>query len=431
MLCALSGGADSVFMTDVLLKKIKGKNIKLYAAHFNHLLRGAESDRDAEFVADFCKQRDIELIIEKGDVEEYARENKLGTEEAARILRYAFLERAAGKVGADYILTAHNANDNAETILMNLTRGSGLKGLGGIPEQRGSVLRPILDISRREIVSYLEHEGLPFVVDSTNEENIYRRNLMRHEVVPVLEKINPEFTKAVSQTTVLLSEDEFLLNSIAEDFLSQNGGTSLSIDKLKALPLPILRRAIRKFIGSELSFEHVNSVIGQLAGEGLRSLDLPGKKISLQYDRLSVDSGEEKELKSRVLNPDEAGSYYIAELGLEIKLQSLLKYEKEEETKNRIAFNSDGIYGKISLTSALAGDKLRLAKRKVTKKISDLFSEARLSAAERRLCPILRDEKGPIFVYGFDKAERVAAKEGRPALRVEFIFKKGDKQLEK
>lgn len=423
LLCALSGGADSVFMTSILLEKIRGKNIKLFAAHFNHSIRGSESDRDAEFVLDFCKQRDIELIIEKENVVKYARKKKLGTEEAARILRYEFLERAADKASADFILTAHNANDNAETILMNLVRGSGLRGLGGIPEQRGRVVRPILDISRREIISYLEKEGLPFVEDSTNEENIYRRNLMRNEIMPKLENINPEFTKAVSQTTVLLSEDEAFLDSIAEDFLSKGSEGSLSISKLKTLPTPILRRVIRKFVGSELGFEHVNSVIEQLEGEGLRRLDLPGKKIFFQYDSLSVDSGEGREIPKRILNPEERETYYIAELALEIKLQQVLKYEKEVETKNRIVFNSDRIYGNISLTPALAGDKLRLSKRRITKKISDLFSEAKLSAAERKLCPVLRDEKGPIFVYGFDKAERVAPKVGSPALRVEFIFK--------
>lgn len=422
LLCALSGGADSVFMTSILLEKIKGKNIKLCAAHFNHALRGFESDRDAEFVADFCKQRDIELVIEKGNVEEYARQNKLGTEEAARVLRYDFLERAADKVGADFILTAHNANDNAETVLLNLIRGSGLKGLGGIPEQRGKVLRPILDISRREIISYLENEGLLFVEDSTNEENIYRRNLIRNEIMPKLEDLNPEFTRAISQTTLLLSEDEAFLDSISEGFLERSPDNSLSISKLRGLPTPILRRVIRKFIGSELSFEHVNSVIEQLEGEGLRSLYLPGKRVWFQYDSLSMGY-DDIELQSRILNPDEKESYYIEELNLEISLRRLSSYEKEAETKNRIVFNSDAIYGKITFMSAEAGDKLRLSKRKVTKKISDLFSEAKLNSVERKLCPVLRDEKGPIFVYGFDKAERVAPKEGKPALRVEFIFK--------
>lgn len=430
LLCALSGGADSVFMTSVLLEKTRDRNIRLFAAHFNHSLRGAESERDAEFARDFCRQRGIELIIEKENVGEYARRMKLGTEEAARVLRYAFLERTADKTGADFILTAHNANDNAETILMNLLRGSGLKGLGGIPEQRGRVIRPILDISRREILSYLESEGIPFVEDSTNEENKYRRNLIRHEIMPRLENINPGFVKAASQSSVLLSEDETFLDSLAEDFLSKNPGESLRISELRELPLPIQRRAIRKFVGAELGFEHVNSVIGQLGGVGLRSLDLPGRTVVFQYDSLSVESEEKPELGTRVFDTEKEAVYDIEELGLKIKIRKLSAYKKDSETKNLIAFNSDKIYGNISFTPALAGDKMRLSKRKLSKKLSDLFSEAKLERSARRICPVLRDERGPIFVYGFDKAERVTPKEGSPALMVEFVFDNDKKEKE-
>lgn len=278
-----------------------------------------------------------------------------------------------------------------------------------------------MNISRKDIISYLENENLSFVEDSTNRENIYRRNLIRNELMPKLEDLNPGFTKTISQTSVLLSEDEMFLDAIAENFLTQNGGESLSISKLKGLPMPILRRVIRKFAGAELSFEHVNDIVEQLEGEGLRSLDLPGMSMRFQYDSLSIGQ-DQAELKTRVLNPDEQEKYYIEELDLEIGLKRLRSYKKQIETKNQIVFNSEEIYGKIFLTTAKSGDKLRLSRRKVSKKISDLYSEAKMDLAERRLCPVLRDEKGPFFVYGFDKAERVEPKNGKPALAVEFIF---------
>ena len=162
VLCAVSGGADSMALLHMLLRR---EDLTVCAAHFEHGLRGEESLRDAAFVEDWCRERSIPFLLEHGDVRAYASERGLGIEEAARELRYAFLERAADQLGCELIATAHNADDNAETMLLHLLRGSGLDGLRGIPRRRGRLVRPLLDMSRAEIERYLEENGALTVID--------------------------------------------------------------------------------------------------------------------------------------------------------------------------------------------------------------------------------------------------------------------------
>ena len=193
VLCAVSGGADSVYLLCRLKELAEDGRCTVEGAHFNHCLRGAESERDEAFVRELCGKLGIEAHFGRGDVAAFAVQMRLGTEDAARRLRYAFLEETAERTGAAAIATAHTANDNAETMLLNLARGSGLRGLCGIPERRGRIIRPILDTTRQEIEEYLEAKGTAHVEDSTNAADDYARNRIRHRAVPALESVNPEF----------------------------------------------------------------------------------------------------------------------------------------------------------------------------------------------------------------------------------------------
>ena len=168
VLCAVSGGADSVYLLHRCLEGAAGHGYAVCAAHYDHGLRVEESGRDSRFVADMCRELGVECLTGRGDVRSYARERRLGTEEAARELRYAFLQEAAGKMGAQLIATAHNAGDNAETMLLALARGAGLRGLGGIPPRRGNIVRPMLAVTRAEVEEYLAARGIAHVEDSTN-----------------------------------------------------------------------------------------------------------------------------------------------------------------------------------------------------------------------------------------------------------------------
>lgn len=266
VLCAVSGGADSVCLLHALYRLREQMGFTLSAAHFNHCLRGAESERDAEFVAQFvslcCGEHRladgtllpaVHLITGSGDVAAQAKARGTGLEETSRDMRYDFLLRAAREVGADRIATAHNANDNAETMLFNLSRGTGLRGLGGIPPVRGTIIRPLLTTTRQEILAYLSYHALPHVEDSSNQSDDYARNRIRHQVLPVLEELAPGFLARTADAAALLRQDEACLTDLARDIADRAvpRGAGLSIDAalVAAAPDPIATRALRLLLG--------------------------------------------------------------------------------------------------------------------------------------------------------------------------------------
>ena len=193
-LCAVSGGLDSMCLLDLLDRWCRERQAKVVAAHFNHHLRGAESDRDEAFVRDWCAGRDIPFVSGSGDVRGLAEREGLSLEEAARTLRYAFLRREAEKLGQHIrIYTAHHADDNAETILFNLIRGTGVAGLTGMAYQQNGIYRPLLDVTRAELAAYAAAHHIPHVEDATNADPAAAaRNFLRLEVMPRLKQINPQ-----------------------------------------------------------------------------------------------------------------------------------------------------------------------------------------------------------------------------------------------
>ena len=200
VLCALSGGRDSVYLLHRLLAWGEEYDLTVSAAHFNHKLRGVESDRDEAFVRGLCEAWNVPLYVGAGDVRDYANKYGMGIEEAARTMRYAFLEQTLGEIGGNVLATAHHADDLAETVLRNLVRGAGAKGMSGIPPKRGNIVRPILLVTRKEIDEYVKLHDLPYVEDSTNALDDCTRNLLRHRVMPVLEQLNPMFAAHAAES---------------------------------------------------------------------------------------------------------------------------------------------------------------------------------------------------------------------------------------
>ena len=266
VLCAVSGGADSICLLHALYHLREQLPFTLSAAHYDHRLRGEESQRDKQFVAQFValccgpqRLKDgsllppIRLYTGEGDVAAQAKLRGMGLEETAREMRYAFLRQAAEEAGADLIATAHTANDNAETILFHLARGSGLRGLGGIAPQRDGIIRPLLTTTRREVEDYLFHYALPHMEDSTNEDDSYTRNRIRHQIIPVLEDISPGFLSRMTQAAALLREDEACLTNSARELADQareeEDGLSIQAALLAQAPAPIAFRAIRLLLG--------------------------------------------------------------------------------------------------------------------------------------------------------------------------------------
>ena len=287
ILCAVSGGADSMCLLHWLNELRETYGFALFAAHFEHGLRGEESLRDAEFTAEQCRRLGISCSVGHGNVSAYAEQQHLGTEDAARTLRYRFLEETADRLNCDRIATAHNLNDNAETVLMNLCRGAGTRGLAGIPPVRGRLIRPLLQTSREEIEEYLTQHGIPHIEDSSNRTDSYTRNRIRHQMIPLLIRENPSFLKAIGRTTEILREDDACLCREAEAFLHtyENNGT-IPAKRLMELEPAVAVRVIRLLCGSGVSLERAQALLAFAKGTERGVLEIPGRKIRREHGLL-------------------------------------------------------------------------------------------------------------------------------------------------
>ena len=277
--CAVSGGADSVALLHMLYRVREELELKLYAAHFNHGLR-PNADPDEAFVRELCASLQIPLAVGHGDVRGAAQGKSI--EEAARHLRYAFLLEQKG-----LIATAHNADDQVETVLLNMVRGTGLMGLCGMQKQSGRVVRPILELTRQQIEDYLNAHDLPHREDETNLEDDALRNRLRHHVVPLLRRENPSLSRTVGRMTELLQQDEAYLQAQTGSLLKQaekNGGYDCTV--LRASPL--CKRAVRSLLRiCKPSAAHVDAVCALLDDVcGTKQVQLPGMTVRRQYDIL-------------------------------------------------------------------------------------------------------------------------------------------------
>lgn len=290
---ALSGGADSVAMLHLLLSLRSDLGITVRAAHFNHHLRGAEADRDEAFCRKLCAGLGIPLNCGGGDVAGEAERTGKSIELAARDLRYNFL-RSLGGITA----TAHTADDNLETVLLNLTRGSALRGLGGIPPRREGIARPVLCLTRPEIEAYLTDHGLSHITDSTNLLDSCLRNRVRHHVVPALARENPRLGEKTLALTECLRADEAYLQAQADALLEharRDRGHDAAV--LAGAPEPIRRRALRRILeeagAGDLSWAHLAAAERLLTADcPSASADFPGATIRRQYGLLTADKDQ-------------------------------------------------------------------------------------------------------------------------------------------
>lgn len=410
VLCAVSGGADSMCMLSMLNEYAKSGAIRVAAAHFDHGLRGEESDRDAEFVRLFCSDNDIPFFFGAGKVKAYAESKKISVETAARELRYDFLRKTAERIEADRIATAHTADDNAETLLLNLIRGSGLKGLCGIPPVRGNIIRPMLCKTREQVIAYLSEREIPFVEDSTNAEDIYTRNRLRHNVIPLLREFNPHFIESVCGTVETLGEDEAYLTYLANKVLWSTSreacGIRLTTDEFRKLPVPVSARVIMGIadeLGASYSKVMIDGIM-ELAFLGNPSAQRSfagGLSVIREYGdiiftRLPIEVGTFSPVK---LEPN--GNVRIPELGLNFSYSTEVLREKINTSFNTFLFKSDSICGKITIRPRKSGDKITFTGRKGSKTLKKLFIDEKLPVRLRESIPVLADEKGLIAVLGY------------------------------
>ena len=428
VLCAVSGGEDSMCQLHLLWSRRAELGIEICAAHYEHGLRGEEALRDAAFVADWCGSRGIPCVVEHGDVKAHAAATSQGIEAAARELRYAFLEQTAEQLGCDLIATAPNADDNAETLMMHLCRGSGTAGLGGIPPVRGKLVRPLLSCTRAEIEDYLQENDVPHVEDSSNRSDAYTRNLLRHRVMPVLRELNPAFTAAAGRTAALLRQDEDCLQALAADFVEKHfDGESLSLDVLAALHPAISSRVLRALCPETLEPKHVDAALALCRGTERALLDLPGLRLRREQGRLWFSPEEIAAIPERELTPGE--TLAIPELGIRLHTMFTEHYQEIHGLFKTYSFKYANICGRLICTGHRPGDRLRVAGRGCSKSLKALFTEAGMTRTQRERTLVLRDEVGILAVFGLAQAERSVPAPGDRVLRI-WIEKTEDGEAE-
>ena len=387
VLCALSGGMDSMYLLCRLLEGAQRGSYRVCAAHFNHQLRPT-AQRDEDFVRTWCQARDVPLVTGGGDVASAARREGLGLEECARQLRYAFLEGAADELGCGLIATGHHAGDNAETVLMNLIRGCGLKGLTGIPERRGRIIRPMLTLTREEVEGYLTEHRIPHVEDESNTDPAYVRNRVRREVLPLLERLNPRAAQHIAATAARLTLDEEELAAQAAALAAQavrdGEGLAVPAGVLSQAARPIALRAAgellrRAGLGDRAAYRE--GALALAAGEDPSgALDVSGGRVYRVYGQLVFSRAVTGPgLEARPLEEGDSlwGAWRIS--------------ARQAVCPPKAYLHPGDFYlkqGSYLIRSRKPGDGLRLGPRP-WKTIKKLMMEQRVPQGERSAVPVL------------------------------------------
>lgn len=419
VLAAVSGGADSVALLLALSEIASESGLAISVAHLNHGIRGKDADADERFVRMLASKMGLKYHAGKASVPEMARRLGLSIEMAARKARYDFLLDVARKTRS-VIATAHTADDQAETVLLKLARGAGMRGLAGILPAAGiggcKVIRPLLDASRREIEEFLTSRRQSWREDKSNRDTTYLRNRVRHDILPLLEKrLNPEIRAALSRTAEVLREEDCLLERLSRSALGRcaNRSTALSIRKLKAEPLAVQRRVIRLWLAEagvtaeKVDFDVVEKslrLVCQTAGTGRRDL-VDDWTVFRRYDDLVVERSQKpsEEFRRTIRIP---GRTDIPEAGITVatSMKRGLVRMKNPRLGSLPAMASlrwDAGDGTLVARSWKSGDRISPYGMDGSKKLQDVFVDAKLPAAERGRIPVLEARRQIVWLPGY------------------------------
>lgn len=426
---ALSGGVDSVVLLHLMKEACRKRQISLSCLHVHHGIRGDEADRDADFCQKLCEDWGIDLETVYFDVPAIANRQKRGLEEVARDCRYGALSDYCMKRGVERIATAHNADDNLETLLFHLIRGAGTTGGGGIAPVRGGIIRPILSCTKEEILGYAAENGIAYVEDSTNADPAYSRNYLRHRVIPMLRELNPNLTEAALRFCRHLREDDALLGRIAAE-----ASGDLSCESLAAADPAICRRIVRSaytdFSGGVLSADQTDSILEliQRKVEGSR-ICLPGGNLAvIRRHRLCFEKEAADQAKTYRYNL-RPGVNPIPEIGAEICLYAEIGENEEKEIKEKQniyklfihrSLDFDKIaYSDLVVRNKSDGDRIRYGG--ITRRVKKLLWERKIPTEKRGLYPVVSDADGIVWIPGFPVCDRAAASEGGKILHLCFF----------
>jgi len=457
VLCGVSGGADSVCMCELLLKYIGPE--RLVVGHYNHMLRGAESERDEAFVRKYASERGLEFVCGRGDIGELSIMEGLGTEECARKYRYAFFEEARVQQGCDLIAVAHNAGDNAETILMHFMRGGALDGLRGISYRRDNIIRPMLDITRADIEDYLADRGISYVYDSTNGDNTYLRNLVRNELLPEISRVLGYDIRPVlcRQARLAAADSEFIREATDKiyeklcrtdetDIDSAAEGIQLVLDgeKFKQLHTALRRRCVKKAIGQvrypggqeifpgekDIESAAVDRVMALFeAGKKGASADC-GRGIMCTLTHSGLVFTVQSAYDSAETVPPEL-EITEADISTCLDAEGQLRTDLLKATERRVIFDKDKYSDIIDrypvrLRHPEPGDRIQPFGMKGTKTLQKLLIDAAVPAEKRAKLWILAAGSEVLWVPGTVSSEKMRV-DGNTVKLAELVLKRTDK----
>jgi len=431
----VSGGADSVALLHLLNRLKEELCFKLYAGHLNHMFRGEEAEGDARLVESLSQQWNIPLVNESFNVPEYLRRHNRSTQEGAREVRYLFFEKSAEIIGANRVALGHHADDQAETVLLNLIRGSGTSGLRGIPPVReGRYIRPLLYTRRDQIEFYCKSLGIPYRTDSSNLKTFYLRNRIRLELIPLLEeKYNPAVVKSLNRLAGIARDEDEYLDSVARvafgDVVKHQeiGKVIISIEKMEYLSTAIKRRVIRTAclelagFGGLPTFDHVEAAL-KLAFSQCRQgkIDLPGGlRLVKKYRFLEIitDKGQCQILfyQHRIQVP---GFTAIPEIGRAIAAETLevsRAGDPRQYSYNEALLDLDSILGPVFVRKRMDGDSFFPLGMNGKTKLKKFFIDLKVPREHRDAIPIVTCGNDIVWVAGFrtDRRFCVTEKTGR------------------
>lgn len=406
----VSGGPDSMAMLDLFLGLRERWSLGLFVVHVNHGFRGELAERDAKSVEMYCDDKGIAFYRFDYDVMKLAKEYGMSFEEAGRKVRYDAFEEVRAKVNAGRIAVAQNKNDQAETILMRMMRGTGIEGLKGIPPKRGNyIIRPVLFMTRKEIENYCSNYNVPVCYDHTNDETVYTRNKIRHELLPYIENnFNGQLVDGLWRMGQLLATDADYIEASLSDKLTDLGidlkeGSGIPLEQFLELHEALKTRFIRRVLVvkgqglKDVSQKQLDEVVEmiRLGRHGKRKL-VSGVEFSIKYDTLYY-----QELNSVPLNSE------LDESKLSYSVMNKADYDSYQLQTCEIAVDADLMHGKISIRFRKDGDRFQPLGMNGTKKLKKFFIDQKIPVELRNKIPLVCDEQGIIWVVGHRLSERV------------------------
>ncbi|MFC1897389.1 tRNA lysidine(34) synthetase TilS [Chloroflexota bacterium] len=444
LLVAVSGGPDSICLLHILMNLRKDLGINLHVAHLNHQLRGAESEADAQYVADLAHQLDIPVTVEQRDVKNYQARQHISLEEAAREVRYTFLTQVAKSIGVNRVAVGHTTDDHIETILMHLIRGAGTRGLRGLqssspwqPSQSSLIIvRPLLTVSREETADYCHRHQLMPRIDASNLSLSPLRNRIRLQLLPLLESYNPRIAEALLRTARIATDDLAFMGketTLLWGKITQKQGNTISLDKKKFLKLPsalqryLLRRVIEDLLGNlkDIETRHIEEIMDALTKPAGKKLNLPsGLIFSIEYNQYLIGSEPAALSPFPVLDAEFPLKLPGKTVLLGWRIEATIINREQMTAKNNdftAYFDPDKTGDKLLVRPHRPGDRFQPLGMSQPKKLGEFMIDAKIPSAWRQRIPLVCSPQHILWVVGQRIDERVKVTQNtKGVLRIKF-----------